>query len=399
MNMIFKAFTRKLSGSRGEQFKQTIPVCLILFWGLSISDFQIRIAPFLLYLMVSALTAGVMWQALSSDDLAAYMQNLFMLPFERRKLIFSYVFALGVYAFLTKTAVLLTIVLAVSAWSAEEILGCLLCLANAILMSAGIFSLKRHWLACSLWGAAVTAVIFLLWDQPWFLPLMAANCLLALFLLQRADGYSFYLPERRLHRPVKIHRRACIWLYLVRYLSSHKNYLVNTAAMWCAACVLPLLFRQMKDLFVAPIGFAILSLNTPLCILLSCDPALEQAVRFLPGQKKVFFVPYCLFLFLYNLVADGIFLCSWQIQNSNVSGLMLLSALFFAMQGAICSALLEWFFPIRAWKTESDLWHHPRKYVVPAAMLLLAGIVGSIPWIVYLLLILLAVQIAIFLSY
>lgn len=78
---------------------------------------------------------------------------------------------------------------------------------------------------------------------------------------------------------------------------------------------------------------------------------------------------------------------------------MLLSALFFAMQGAICSALLEWFFPIRAWKTESDLWHHPRKYVVPAAMLLLAGIVGSIPWIVYLLLILLAVQIAIFLSY
>lgn len=355
MNTIVKAFTRKLLGPKGERFRRMISVCLILFWGLSISDFQVRIAPFLLYLMVSVLTAGVMWQSLSSDDLAAYMQNLFMLPFKRRKLIFSYVFALGIYAFLTKTAVLLTIVLAISDWSAEEIFGCLLCLANAILMSASIFSLKRYWLACSLWGAAVTAAILLLWDQPWSLFLMAANCLLALFLLQRADGYSFYLQERRQCRPVKVHRRASTWLYLIRYLSSHKNYLVNTAAMWCVACVLPLFFRQMKSLFVAPIGFAILSLNTPLCILLSCDPALEQAVRFLPGQKKVFFAPYCLFLFLYNLVADGIFLCSWQIQNGNVCGLMLLAALFFALQSAVCSALLEWFYPIRGWKTESDL--------------------------------------------
>ena len=68
---------------------------------------------------------------------------------------------------------------------------------------------------------------------------------------------------------------------------SHKNYLVNTAAMWGVACVLPVLLGQMEAHFVLLIGFAILSLNTPICILLSCDPALEQAVRFLPGQGVI----------------------------------------------------------------------------------------------------------------
>ena len=49
------------------------------------------------------------------------------------------------------------------------------------------------------------------------------------------------------------------------------------------------------------------------------------------------------------------------------------TAIFFALQSAILSVLLEWFFPIRDWKTESDLWHHPRKYIVPAIMLLIAA--------------------------
>ena len=58
---------------------------------------------------------------------------------------------------------------------------------------------------------------------------------------------------------------------------------------------------------------------------------------------------------------------------------MILTAVLFAMQSAVCSVLLEWFYPVRGWKIESDLWHHPRKYIVPAVMLLLAGAVGTLP--------------------
>ena len=63
----------------------------------------------------------------------------------------------------------------------------------------------------------------------------------------------------------------------------------------------------------------------------------------------------------------------------------------------VLSVLLEWFYPIRGWKIESDLWHHPRKYVVPVIMLLLAGVACAWPVLLYVLLVLLAVEIAILL--
>lgn len=166
--------------------------------------------------------------------------------------------------------------------------------------------------------------------------------------------------------------------------------------MWCIALILPHFLEKMESLFVVPIAFAILSLNTPICILLSCDPNLEQAIRFLPNQKKAFCMPYCLFIFFCNMAANVIFLCSWQMKNNNVTALMILTAAFFALQSAILSVLLEWFYPIRNWKIESDLWHHPRKYVVPAIMLLAAGAAQTFPTLIYGLLLLLAIEVVLF---
>ena len=378
MIMIYNVFAKKLFGEKYGRLTRAVFIYLIMFRGLYISGIRIQIAPFILDLMVSTFSAGVMWQALSSDDNAANMQNLIMLPFDGQKFVFSYTAALGVYTLLTKTAALLAVLLAVSVWSLPELLGGALCAVNAVLMTAAIFSLRRYWYAGIFWTAAVLAAIFFCWNKPWFLFTISASILLAFLLLQRADGYSFYLQEEKNRAAVKGHRHCLIWVYFFRYLKSHKNYFMNTVIMWCAACVLPIFFRQMESLSVIPIGFAVLSLNTPICILLSCDHALEQAVRFLPGQKKTFCVPYCLFIFLCNTAADAIFLCSWQIQIGGVAVWMVVTAMFFAMQSAVFSVLLEWFYPIRRWKIESDLWHHPRKYIVPAVMLLLAGAAGTI---------------------
>ena len=111
-----------------------------------------------------------------------------------------------------------------------------------------------------------------------------------------------------------------------------------------------------------PLGFAILCQNTPICILLSCDPDLERAVRTLPGQVARFCSRYCLFIFTVHIIVNSTCLCSWQIQYGNVTGWDFFIALLFAMQSAILSVFLEWQYPIRGWKIESDLWHHPRKY-------------------------------------
>lgn len=80
-------------------------------------------------------------------------------------------------------------------------------------------------------------------------------------------------------------------------------------------------------------------------------------------------------------------------QNHGVTAMTILTAVFFALQSAVLSVLLEWFYPIRNWKIESDLWHHPRKYVVPAIMLLAAGVVGAYPILLPGLLFLFAIEI------
>ena len=137
-----------------------------------------------------------------------------------------------------------------------------------------------------------------------------------------------------------------------------------------------MILGQAEGLNAMPLGIAILCLNTPLCILLSCDPGLEQAVRILPRQGGRFCTCYIFFIFSVNMAVYCVYLMSWQIQHGGVDSMEIMTAVLIALQSAILSVLLEWFHPIRNWKIETDLWHHPRKYVVPFIMVLIAGAIG-----------------------
>lgn len=368
MKMTYKAFARKLFGVKYERLIRTLFVYVIMYYGLRLADIRIPVAPSVLYLTMTVFTAGVMWQALFSEDNAADMQNMLMLPVKGREFAAAYLAALGIYTLLTKTAGVLAVILAVSV-NGAEILGSILCAVGAMLMTAGIFLLRKYWYAGVVWAVVAIGAVLFLWDRPWFLLTAAVNGIFAFLLLLRADGYDFYLQEGKKNRIQKSYKHGKVWRYLFRYMRAHKNYIMNTAVMWCAACALPFFFRQMGGIMLVPVGFAVVSMNTPVCILLSCDPALEQAVRFLPDGGRRFCAPYCLFIFLCNMAAEGMFLCSFQIQIGGVTGRMIIAAVFFALQSAVGSVLLEWFYPVRGWKIESDLWRHPRKYIVPAVVL------------------------------
>ncbi len=395
MKMTGKAFAKKLFGAKYERLSRTLLMDVIIFWGLYIAGFQVQIAASVRILMISAFTAGVMWQALSSKDNAVELKHMLMLPQHHREFVFSYVAALGGYTVLTKTGLLLAVLLAVSAWKPIEMIGMVISMLHAVLMAAAAYSQRKYWYVGGLWAAAILSAILFLSSGLLLDLLLLANSFIAILILWKADGYAFYQCESKKSHTIRQRKKASLWRYFFRYLSCHKNYLVNTAVMWCVALVMPYFLRDMTGLSVVPVGFAVLSLNTPICILLSCDCDLEQAVRFLPGQKQCFCIPYCLFIFSCNMATDAIFLCSWQIQNSGVTVLMIAGAVFFALQSAVLSVLLEWFYPIHGWKIESDLWHHPRKYVVPVIMLLLAGAASAWPVLLYVLLVLLAVEIVI----
>lgn len=250
-------------------------------------------------------------------------------------------------------------------------------LTGIVRMAAAVWLYRKHKTLMVCWGAFQIMGIFCL-ETGFLWCLLAGDLVLVLLLLAKADAYELRLYEEKGKARRTGSGKYAVFRYFVRYLTAHKNYLANTGMLAAVAAALPLFFQGMDRPFVLPIGFAILSLNTPLGVLLSCDPSLEQAVRSLPGQIRGFFAPYGVFVFLCNGALDLVFLGSWQICGNQTLPADYGMAVLFCVLGAAGTVFMEYFFPIREWKTENDLWRHPRKYVVPAALLLAAGIVCEV---------------------
>ena len=379
MKSTIKALSKQFLGAKYESIRKSLLAAVILFIAIYAAEFQIAIAPFILYLTSTFFTAGIMWQVLTGRRHMEAMQGMFMLPFDNRSFVFSYVLVLGAHTLITKTLLIWALFFAVASWNAWEITVAIICGCMACLVTAAGYRMCRKGYAVLpiLWAAGILAVILLVRQWQAVLIVAMASMIAAALYLAFADAYDFYsaVVAKKAFRHTS--HDGSVFVYLTRYLMSNKSYLVNTVGLCVIACFLPLLFGEFQELNMLPIGLAILCLNTPICTLLSCDQDLEQAIRTLPGQAGRFCRKYCLFIFTINSIVAGIYLCSWQIINGRLDVIHVETLLLFALQSAILSVILEWKWPIRGWKTESDLWHHPRKYLVPLIMLLIAAFVGT----------------------
>lgn len=377
-----KALLKQFLGAKCERAVKSLIVCFILFLAIRTTEIKMAITPSILFLTATAFSAGIMWQALNSSGNADSMTGLFMLPFANREMTFSVVLAFTSYTLITKTFLVLTLFFSVREWSVAQIAVSLLCSCNGCIAVAAWYTMTRKKKLLPivfLWCAAVLLSIFFVQDIVFFALVILASLFLSILRLLTVDAYMFYRPvsAKFLIRHTK--GTGSIFLYLLRYLITNKNYLLNTAGFCVIAGFIPFILGQLDGLNVMPLGFAILCLNTPICILLSCDPDLEQAVRVLPRQASRFCIRYCLFIFSVNTAVSGVYLISWQVQHGGVGGIEIIVALLIALQSAILSVLLEWLRPIRNQKIESDLLHHPRKYIVPLIMLLIAVFISMWP--------------------
>lgn len=386
---ILKALSKQLFGAKYEGVMKSFVTCLIMFTAVRTAEIRMEIAPSVLFLTASALSAGIMWEVLHSSGNEDYMVGLFMLPFANRRMTFSVVLAFTGYTLVTKTFPVLALFFAVHEWSALQIIVALLCACNGCFTAAAWYTMTRKRKLIpfvAFWCGGMLLSIFLVWEIWVFALIVLASLLFSFLSLLTADAYVFYRPvsAKLLIRRTK--RTGSMLLYLLRYLITNKNYLLNTAILCVVGGVLPMILGQAEGLNAMPLGFAILCLNTPICILLSCDPGLEQAVRILPGQAGRFCTRYIFFIFSVNMAVYSVYLMNWQIQHGGVDGMEIMAAVLIALQSGILSVLLEWFHPIRNWKIETDLWHHPRKYVVPFIIVLIAGAIGMWPVSVWVLL-------------
>lgn len=386
-----KALSKQLYGARYEQLRKTVLVCFILFAALYAAEIRIAIAPFVLYLTASAFSAGAMWHALNAAANTGNENGLFMLPFDNRQFVFSYAAAYSGYVLVTKTLPVFAIFFAVGTWDWGNLLTAFVCGCNGCFMIAAWFTVKKR--AAFVWGAAIliaVIAIFCTGQSFLFLWLSLLGITLAVCCFYRADAYLFFRTAKAKSIRKGSQKKGGVFLYLLRYLAANKHYLMNTFGLWAIACFLPFLFGNLgsikslesfgnsESLAVLPLGFAVLSLNTPVCILLSCDTDLEQAVRALPRQGRRFFLGYWLFISIVNMTGSSIYLCAWQFLYGGIGLAAIMTGIVFCLQSALLSVLLEWFMPLRNWKNESELLHHPRKYLVPVLMMILAAFAASL---------------------
>ena len=393
----YKVFWKHVFGAKYEGIKKSVFVVAVVFFAIFAAEVKMVIAPSVLFLTATIFTAGVMWQALGSKSSMENLQGMLILPFNNRQLVFAYVISLSSYTLISKSALILALFFAVGSWSVGEMIMALLCACNGCLLTVFLYVYRKNvrFIIGFLWLAGYVAAIFCVKNLLIFGGIAFVSLLVAVIFLFTVDAYAFYSQGTAKTVLRNKNKRGSFTVYLMRYLVANKNYMINTAGLCVVACVLPMIFSLFQDFNVLPMGLAILSLNTPLCILLSVDRDLEQAVRMLPGQGIHFGMKYCVFLAVVNMLLSSIYLISWQLQHGDVSLLMLVAAGVFAVQSALGSVILEWVYPLRNWKLESDLYHHPRKYIVPAMMMFLAGFVSLWNNFVWVLLGILVVEIVI----
>lgn len=367
--MLFNVFRKKLFGNGFEKILKYLVICMAVFFGLYMAEIRITIAPFIKYLMSGTFTAGIMWHSLSSDN-SAELSGIAALPFRKQGFTFSYICAYGLYTVITKSALLIAALFAVSVPDIMEIVGSVICMLNGIFVTSAVFAMKKHRIIGLAWAAVSVAAVF----SEYAVILLAADLVIAMLVLLTADPYDF-INSFTATAILKSSQKHSVWKYLFRYMTARKNYLINTAAMWAVGIVFPFLLRESGADAFLPIGFAILSINTPLCVLISADSSLREAVHFLPSAKRMFCLPYFSFIALNNVIAYTFYLASFGLQAGGLEPKNIVLAVAFALLGASGSVVMEMKFPLTEWKTESDLWHHPRKYIVPAILMLLAGVV------------------------
>ena len=128
MKKTIKALSKQFFGAKYESARKSLLAAVILFIAVYAAEFRVMVAPFILYLTSTFFTVGVMWQVLTGRRHMETMQGMFMLPFDNRSFVFSYVLVLGAHTLITKTLLIWVLFFAVASWSAGEITLAVLCL-------------------------------------------------------------------------------------------------------------------------------------------------------------------------------------------------------------------------------------------------------------------------------
>lgn len=125
-----------------------------------------------------------------------------------------------------------------------------------------------------------------------------------------------------------------------------------------------------------PLAYAIIAVSSPVSTMLSADKDTTVGFRML-GRPRLLTKQYTACLFVYFAIANTITLLTyWAVGWPDLPRLVVLAAAATVAE-ALLIPMLETRFPITGWKTSRDVWRHPRKYLLPGLILVMATVAVS----------------------
>lgn len=366
---MFEVLSPKLFGKKYEKVIKSIIASIIIFFGMSEIDYSITMSQKVLLFTDLFFSGTIMLQFFGSEDNSRYLKGFFAMPFSNKKtFFFEYAAAAGLYTLLTKSIFVFSLIFAFIEFSVCT--GVLLA-AHFIFVCLGsmtVYAFSKDKKILSLLLIAVgTAMCFVLPDGYAAAAVFAAADIVLAAVLCMTDPYRFMkCRSKNAGKKSSSHsNRFLVAKYIFRYIASNKSYVISTLIIIAFISYLSKTMGDMNFKNSNILGMALLSVNTPLAIIVSSSRTLKKKLCSMPDKFRNFYLPYAAVLFVFYIISYAILLGVLAALGIKVTLLSVIAAVLFAVQASAMIVFLEDRYTLQKWSTESDLWHNPRKYITP----------------------------------
>ncbi len=380
---MFKLLSRKLLGEKCRSMIKSVIIAAIIGGSLSTMEVHLTIAQSILIMFAVFYSGPIVLQALSSKDNARCLKGLFVMPCNERRTLWEYAAVIGIYTLFTKTILLFALIYALAKLTVIDIVIMVLASFYSIIGAMIVYGLRKKLpLVSALVIAGGVLLAFFLPNGILAIAGFAAADVVLLIIFSFLKLEYFRVTESN---SVKVNSRRSsgssllLPRYIIRYILSNKSYIISP--LFIIAFAVYFTFTARQSGFPAGVGISLglIATNSPLSVIVSSNRNLKSKLDVLPSKTKNFFVPYAFVIFCIYLLFYAIFLAAYFLIIKSVDYKALIISPIFAAESAILIAILESRFPITTWKTEPDLLHHPRKYIVPIIIMLEATLVYFLP--------------------
>jgi hypothetical protein len=382
---MYKLLSRKLLGERYSGIIRGIMIAGVIGGGLSGLDVKLAMAQSVLIITMLCSAGIIVYQSITSRDNAKYLKGFFTMPYDDRRSLFEYAAVIGLYTLFTKTAIVIGLLMAFAKLTALD--GVLIAISFLYALFGVMCAFayrKRAPYVSVLIAAAGVAMAFLL-PKGWIAVAGLAVSDIVLFILFMFSSMDdFRVVETSKSRRVRSTTgysktpKFLVPKYLMRYLLINKSAFVSSLFLMAFGVFFAWNGEKTGIPMTIGMSMGLIVINTQIGTIVSSSRTLKGKLESMPNKVEAFYVPYALFLFVFYIICYALFLTALFAIRGGILIRPIILAPIFSLEAAIANVILEDKFTLTKWKAEPDLWHHPRKYIVPGVLVLEAALVFMI---------------------